>query len=203
MAAPREVIDGLESVLGIFLSNIRHRERAAFILCDNLVEMACKTKAKQRNHLFNTICGFHTACNALGVNLAPTGLGRRVQDRRNTRNNMQHADAAITVDPQHCADAILDFVRVIDKCWSQTSIRYLSDWVKCTLRIVCLYSSEGDSQKRQSFEDAMRDLNWRGAGRTSVRTNERQVEIGLRIFWGIALTEHTLLVENCLNEIGI
>ena len=37
-----EKIAALESIIEIFLSDIRHRERSVFILCDNLVEMTCK-----------------------------------------------------------------------------------------------------------------------------------------------------------------
>ena len=203
MAAPGEIVAALESILGIFMSDIRHRERAVFILCDNLVEMACKSKAKQRNYKFDTSCGFHDACDALGVALAPTGLGRRVRDRRNTRNNMQHADAAVTVETQHCCDAILDAVRVINTCWPQTSKRHFHLWVKCALRIVNLYSSSGDSLKRQFFEDAMRDVNWRGEWRQNVKRTERQIEPGCRAFWRLAIIEHTPLVEGCLNEVGI
>lgn len=203
MAAPGEIIATLESILGIFMSDIRHRERAAFILCDNLVEMACKTEAKHYNHKFDMSCRFHDAWNAPGVKLAPSGLGRRIQDRRHTRNNMQHADAAVTVDTQHCADAILDVVMVIDNCWAQTSTRRFPDWVKCALRIARLYSSKGDTVKRQEFEDAMRDVNWRGQGSKTVRVNERQIEPGLRAFWKLAVVEQTPLVEICLNEVGV
>ena len=186
-----------------FLSDIRHRERAAFILCDNLVEMTCKTKARQHNHTFNTSCGFHDAWNAPGASLAPDDIGRRVQDRRYTHNNIQHENAAITVDAQHCADAILDVVKVIDMCWSQTSMHQFSDRVNCALRIVRLYSSAGDPSKHQLFEDAMRDVHWRWEGRGSVRVSERRIEPGLRAFWWLAVREHTPLVESCLNEIEI
>ena len=47
MHAPNEVLDLLESVLGIFFYDIRYKERSVFILCDNLVELSCKTKIKQ------------------------------------------------------------------------------------------------------------------------------------------------------------
>lgn len=67
MSTPPEIIDALESILEIYFSGVRHRERAAFILCDNLVEMTCKTKAKQHNHRFDMICNFHDACTAPGV----------------------------------------------------------------------------------------------------------------------------------------
>ena len=110
----------MESIIGIFLSDIRNRERAVFILCDNLIEMTCKSKAKQHNHEFDMSCNFFDSWNAPGVQLSPNGIGRRVNARRNTRNQMQHADAAITVDNQHCADAILDAIRIIEKSPSQT-----------------------------------------------------------------------------------
>jgi hypothetical protein len=47
MSTPPEIIDALESVLEIYFSGVRHRERAAFILRDNLIEMTCKSNAKQ------------------------------------------------------------------------------------------------------------------------------------------------------------
>jgi hypothetical protein len=75
---PSEITDALESIIDIYFSGIRHRERAAFILCDNLVEMICKTKAVQHDHRFNTRCDFHTAWNAAGVQLPPNTLGGRV-----------------------------------------------------------------------------------------------------------------------------
>jgi len=50
MHAPNEVLDLLESVLGIFFYDIRYKERSVFILFDNLVELSCKTKIKQVNY---------------------------------------------------------------------------------------------------------------------------------------------------------
>ena len=50
MEIPQAIADSLESVVEIYFSGVRHRERAAFILCDNLVEMACKSRAKQHNN---------------------------------------------------------------------------------------------------------------------------------------------------------
>ena len=115
MPAPRELITGMESILDVFLSTIRHRERVIFILCDNLVELACKTKAHQRNHRFDRTCAFHQAWSTPVVNLAPNGLGGRIQTRRDTRNIMQHGNAAVTVTEEDCADAVLDVRRVIDQ----------------------------------------------------------------------------------------
>lgn len=203
MPAPQEIIDALESIIGIYFSGVRHRERAAFILCDNLAEMACKTKAVQRNHAFNTRCGFHDAWNAPGVQLPPTGLGGRVQNYRNTRNNMQHASIAATVDQDYCATAILDVVNVIDRCWPNTSARQFLPWMKCALRVVRLYSATGDSMQRGQFEDSMRNKTWRAKEREVVQPNARQVEPGRRDYWGLAFRMNTSLVEECLNEAGI
>jgi len=42
--APSEIVDFLESILGIYFYDIRHKHRSAFILCDSLVELSLKTK---------------------------------------------------------------------------------------------------------------------------------------------------------------
>src|SRR2546423_14696736 len=122
MPAPIAITDALESVLDIYFSGVRHRERAAFILCDNLVEMACKTKAQQHDHNFGMRCGFHAAWNAQGVQLDPRNLGRRVHDSHETRNNLQHGNAAATVDVGFCATAIMDSFEVIRTLWPDVTL---------------------------------------------------------------------------------
>ena len=198
MPAPVAITDSLESVLDIFFSGVRHRERAAFILCDNLVEVACKTKAKQNNHTFDMRCGFHAAWNAPGVTLDPDNLGQRVHDHRDTHNNMQHASAAATVDSGYCATAIADAVKVIQTLWPDV---VLSPRVVCGLRIVQLYSTSGDPVIRDSFEDAMRAFGWRAKEET-VRANAVQIELGRREAWWWALRQRLPNVEEMLNEIG-
>lgn len=189
-------------MVDIFFSGVRHRERAAFVLCDNLVEMACKMRARQHDHTFNLRCNFHDAINAPGVSL-PSQLKIRVQDYRTTRNNMQHASAAATVDLQYCATAVQDVVRVIDRCWTNTSSRHLPPWMQCALRIIRLYSSEGDANQRARFEERMRGRNWRGSRRESVKSNAMQIQPGLRDYWRLAIRMRTTDVEDCLNELGI
>jgi hypothetical protein len=48
MPAPRHIVDSLECVLTIYFSNCRHKERAAFILCDELAEVTCRERVKQQ-----------------------------------------------------------------------------------------------------------------------------------------------------------
>lgn len=202
MPAPREIIDGLQSILDVYVSNIRHRERVAFILCDNLVELACKTKAFQRNHRFDRQCSFHAAWNAPGVQLAPNGLGGRLQSRRDTRNTMQHGNAAVTVSAAHCADAINDVCKVVNNLWANSTERMLRPESRCVLRIVDLYSSNGDGGKQQMFEDAMRRCHWRGiADERQPRINEVIFESGLRANWHNAIHESPELVEQLLDSL--
>ena len=202
--APAEIMDTFESILDVFLSDIRHRERAAFILCDNLVEMACKTKAKQKNYRFDTHCNFHDAWNAPGVRLPKNGLGARVHSRRDTRNTMQHASAAVTVDVQSCTDAILDLPKVMTKLWGQGALRNLRPWQQVAIRIVRLYSSTGDASIRQQFEDQMRDEPWRSsAEQRPPRVHEKIIECGLRNHWAIAVKQNPHQVEQILNNLGV
>lgn len=198
--APREIVDSLESVFSIFYSGVRHRERAAFILCDELVEMACKLKAKEHNYRFDLRCSFHDAWNAPGVQLDPQGLGRSVQESRNTRNHMQHNSAAATVDVHHCADAILDAIAVVDHCWPNTSTTSFQLWMKCAQRITRLLSSSGEFRKRKGFEDAMREESWR-TERRYPKNNELFVVPGLRDNWGQCLREYPEVVEQILNRV--
>lgn len=202
MPAPQAIIDGFEAILDLFTSNIRHRERVSFILCDNLVELACKAKAHQRNHRFDRTCNFHASWNAPGVTLAPNGLGGRVQSRRDTRNTMQHGSAAVTVTPENCADAILDVRKVIDRLWQNTIDRNLTLPYKVVLRIVELYASNGDPRRRQVFEDAMRRGRWRGmTDERKARVSEMIIEAGLRVHWRHAIHESPSLVEQILESL--
>ena len=68
MHAPKEVLDLLESVLGFFFYDIRYKERSVFILCDNLVELSCKTKIKQVNYREDvTEMSFYSALRKLQI----------------------------------------------------------------------------------------------------------------------------------------
>ena len=202
MPAPREIVDALESVLGIYFSDVRHRERAAFILCDELIEMSCKLRAREHIHTFNMNCSFHASWNALGVAIPAATLGASIQANRNTRNNMQHSSAAATVDDQHCADAILDAVQVINHCWPNASANDLRNWMKCALRIVTLYSSNGNPQHRLEFEDAMRDGKWRATKRQP-RMNEFVIRPGLRGYWSLVMIQSQAQVELVLDSCSI
>lgn len=201
MRVPREIVDALESVVGLYFSDVRHRDRAAFILCDELVEMACKLRARQHNHNFDMKCGFYSAWNAPGVPIPQDPLGDAIQQNRDTRNTLQHQAAAVTVDDQFCADGIMDAIEVMERCWPG-ALALVPPWVSCALRIVRLYSSAGCPQDRQSFEDEMREAGWR-AEKRQPRTNEFLVRPGLRKYWALPLTQSVGQVEAILNALRI
>jgi hypothetical protein len=101
------------------------------------------------------------------------------------------------------ATAIVTAVRIIDRLWRNTSSRQLQPWMMVALRVVRLYSDEGDRNLQGAFEDRMRESRWRDAERQSVRVNEMKVEPGRREYWQWAIRGQPGLVEECLNGLGI
>lgn len=209
MAAPREITDALESVISIYFSDVRHKLRAAFILTDELVEMTCKVRAKQVQpnlaHI-NFVPLLRHAAVALNPvtyaqNLVAIPLGATLHSNHLTRNQLQHVNPALSVDDQHCADAILDAVETIEHCFpgSQAAFQFA---LRISLRVVRLHSSQGDLRQRNEFEDAMRNHRWNGAERrASVR--EPPVPMGTRRYWGLVVMPACAEVESILNRLGI
>lgn len=201
MPAPRDIEGGLECVVSIFLSDVRHRARAAFILCDELVEMTCKAKVRAKHPRFGRI-GFRSLlCHAaVGLNPATVTLGDSVHSSHQTRNDMQHNNAAATVDDPHCADAILDAVRVIEHCYPGASSAFSSS-IKVALRVVALHATTGDRLKLAAFEKEMAANRW-GGPRPRIRTVELPIPAGNRRYWGIVIQSEFATVEALLNRVS-
>lgn len=201
MAAPRDIVDALESVASIYFSDVRHKSRAAFILTDELVEMCCKALAVAANPTLGHI-KFHQLLAHPAVNLGAgtVPLGTTLLRNHDTRNKMQHVNAAFTVDEQHCADAILDAIDAMEHCFPG-SVAAFSDALKVALRVVRLHSSRGDARLRGAFEDAMRSHRWNGTNRKA-RVSEPPYPVGSRRYWGLVLLPEYAQVEVILNRIG-
>jgi hypothetical protein len=202
MSAPRHIVDALESVLSLYFSNCRHKERAAFILCDELVEVTCREKVRLRNRALGRI-GFHglVTHGDVGFDVNTPGLGKAIYDCHNTRNDMQHNNPAATVDGQHCADAILDAVEVIEHCFPGAKSA-LPDKLKATLRVVRLFSQHGDPRQQTDFGDAMQKHQWRGH-RERARQEEVIVSPGPRANWGLVIPSEYARVEGLLDRVGV
>jgi hypothetical protein len=127
-------------------------------------------------------------------------LGQVVNGSHQTRNDMQHNNAAATVDDPHCADAILDAVKVIDHCFANASADF-SDAMKVLLRVVSLQATGGDRGRLSAFEDAMVSNRWRGI-RDGIRVTELAVPVGHRRHWGLVVHSDYATVEAILNRVG-
>jgi hypothetical protein len=202
MAAPRHIEDALESVLSLYFSNCRHKERAAFILCDELVEVTCREKVKLRHRTLGRL-DFRSLVthSEVGLDVASPGLGKAIYDCHNIRNDMQHNNPAATVDSQHCADAIIDAVDVIEHCFPGARAA-LPDKLKVTLRVARLFSRHGDPRQQTEFGDAMQTHQWRGS-RERARQEEVLVAPGSRANWGIVIPSEYARVEGLLDRVGV
>jgi len=194
MAAPRHIVDALESVLSLYFSNCRHKERAAFILCDELVEVTCREKVKLRHANLGRI-QFHGLIthDEVGFNTSAPGLGRSINESHKTRNDMQHNNPAATVDGQYCANAIIDAADVIEHCFPGAKAA-LPEKLKVTLRVVRLLSQHGDPRQQTEFGDAMQTHQWRG-DRERARQEEVIVAPGPRSNWGLVIPSEYARVE--------
>lgn len=113
---------------------------------------------------------------------------------------MQHANAAVTVDTQACADAVLDLPELMTKLWGRNALNNLRLWQRVVIRIVRLYSSSGEADLCLLFEDSMRQALWRGnAEERRPRVNETIIECGLRNHWTVAVKQNPEQVEQILN----
>jgi hypothetical protein len=128
-------------------------------------------------------------------------LGDTLLRNHITRNQMQHVNAAFTVDDQHCADAILDALAAMEHCFPGT-IAVLPDALKVALRGVRLHSSQGDIRLRGTFEDAMRNHGWNGNARRA-KVSEPPYPVGSRRYWGLVLFAEYAQVEGILNRLGV
>lgn len=118
-----------------------------------------------------------------------------------TRNDMQHNNPAATVDGQHCADAIIDAVEVIEHCFPGAKAS-LPEKLKVTLRVVRLFSQHGDPRQQTEFGDAMQAHPWRG-NRERARQEEVIVAPGPRANWGLVIPSEFARVEALLNRVGV
>ncbi len=157
MQAPMELLDSFESILSIFFYDIRQKERSVFILVDNLVEVSCKARLRERNKHFNRNIGLEEI---LKISSIGGELKKRLLRRRKERNSMQHDLVAITVSSEHCADSVLDLCELVKKLWGKYALDSAHDWIICSLRIVNLYSRSGDPDKRINLENYLEKFKW-------------------------------------------
>lgn len=230
MKTPAEIIDFLESLLGIYFYDIRHKHRSVFILCDTLVELSCKIKVVERDENINTK-SFNFNQSLIEAKV-PLKLRRKLLSSHKLRNEMQHKSSILTIDEQKCADSIMDFVELLRKLWGKYCMDYTPDWVNCSLRIIKLHSSQGNIKKRKELkENIHNDVDWNSVepkvdqrvfqpsedprvynflgsegaapGRQEIRKNEVIIKIGSEEHWSFILRHYTEKIERVLDALSI
>jgi len=129
------------------------------------------------------------------------GIGMSAFECHKTRNDMQHNNPAATVDSQHCADAIIDAVEIIEHCFPGAK-GDLPDKHKVTLRVVRLLSQQGDPRQQTEFGNLMQSHPWRG-NRERARQEEVIVAPGPRANWGLVIPSEFARVEGLLDRVGV
>jgi hypothetical protein len=206
MIVQSEIIGYLESIFGIYLSDIRQKERATYILCDHLVEICCKTRILERNKQNQKRRNFHEALKDAKV---PKSLIKELAKRHDIRNDMQHVKLGITIDNQDCADAIIGLIKLIKKLWGKYALSMAPDWILCAQRIVELYTSYSNSSIRVRFEKkVLKEIDWSknvNEGNISDKRlpnkNEIIIEVGAKNYWALLVREKTSIVMECLDEV--
>ena len=159
MKTQTEIIDFLESLLGIYFYDIRHKHRSVFILCDSLIELSCKIKIVERDENINTK-SFNFDQSLIKAKV-PLKLRRKLTSSHKLRNEMQHKSSILTIDEQKCADSIMDLVELLKKLWGKYCLDYNPNWVNCALRIIQLQSSQGNIKKRKELkEHILNEVDW-------------------------------------------
>jgi hypothetical protein len=196
------VLDALECVLSVyFSSSVYHNNRAAFILCDGLVELTCKAKA-EANGWRPVHIDFLRLLQLGPVNLDPAngGVGKKCSDSHLIRNKMHHVNAMQTVTEQACADSILDAVDCIEHCYPGAKAA-LTFKLRVALRVVTVMSSLGTWTLRSDFQREMNEKNWR-ARKNPPRVHEIVIAPGNRAHWGLVVMDAPADIEAILNRIG-
>ncbi len=232
MQAPLEIIDSLESILSILFYDIKQKERSIFILVDNLVEVSCKARLRERNKQFSRGLDLEEI---LKISSIGGELKKRFLSRRKERNLMQHDLVSVTVTNAHCADSIVDLCKLIKRLWGKYSFDGISEWLLCALRIVKLYSRSGDEKKRKMFEHLLEriikwneievtevdklkssleefsrrqgvdldDLGELPAGKRLPKDQEIIIQVGTRKYWTILIQSYTVKINTCLDDLEI
>lgn len=229
MRAPIEIIDLLESILGIYFYDIKHKNRATFVLVDNLVELTIKIRLKQLNPAFNVKIDFPKLLEQIKI---PLKLKRKLSDNHSLRNEFQHKSPILTIDDGKCADSIILLIDLVKKIWGKNSLINIPCRVECGLRLVKLQSSFGNIKKRKDFKDyILNNIDWnkveivedervfednkdgkiynfygpegQALGKQILNKNELVIKIGSEDHWSYILRHYTDKVEECLNILSI
>ena len=228
MKAPSEILDLLQPIISIYFYQIPYKNRAVLILSDNLAEISCKIKIHEKNPSedLNWI-----KFPALLNRVKPS---KKLKDElikfHTIRNEFQHKSPIYTVEEKTSADSVFTTLKLIKFLWKRDALREIPDWVSCGLRIMKLFSSNGNLQNRNSLENRILnetdlyidyrsletnilinedgtfikgDMTGSRIEKTLPKKNEAIIPVCLPKYWTYLLQNHTTIVLQFLDDLSI
>jgi hypothetical protein len=150
MKTPDEILDLLQPIISIFFYQIPYKHRAVLILSDSVAEISCKFKMRERNPAENIKrIEFPDLLKRTKV---PKKLSEKLKKYHEIRNEFQHKSPVYTIEEKTSADSVFVTIELIKFLWKKDALKEIPDWVRCGLRIMNLFSSNGNLQRRYSLE---------------------------------------------------
>jgi hypothetical protein len=228
MKTPSEILDLLQPIISIFFYQIPYKHRAVLILSDNVAEISCKFKIRERNPAENIKnIDFPELLKEVGV---PKKLNEKLKKYHEIRNEFQHKSPFYTIEEKTSADSVFVTVELIKFLWRKDALKEVDNWVNCGLRIIRLFSSNGNMQKRNSFESKILketdlymdyesletniliredgtfikgDVTGSRIERTLPKKNEAIIQVCSPKYWTYLLQNHTTIVSQFLDDLYI
>jgi len=151
--APSEILDLLQPLVSIYFYDIQHKHRSVLILSDNVAEISCKLKILDKNPSENLKkVDFPELLKKVRVS---GDLKTDLLKYHKLRNEFQHKSPIYTVEEKTCADSVITSLDLIKFLWKKDSLKEIPDWVNCGLRVVKLFSSKGNIEKRNRLEKSI------------------------------------------------
>ena len=228
MKAPTEIIDLLQPIVSIYFYDIQHKNRSILILSDNVAEISCKLKIledKPSEDLRKV--DFPELLEIVEIS---GDLKRDLLKFHKLRNEFQHRSPMYTVEEKTCADSVITTIDTIKFLWQEGALKDIPDWVDCGLRVINLFSSKGKMEREKKLEskiineidlyidDTLLESNIlinedgqfvKGDFTGSVvekrfpNKNEAIIQVYLPKYWTYLFQNHTSIIEQILNEVGI
>lgn len=153
MRAPSEIIDLLQPLISIYFYDIQLKHRSVIILSDNVAEISCKLKILENNPGENVKkIDFPWLLERVKV---PKKLNDKLSKYHELRNEFQHRSPFYTIEEKTCADSVIATLDLIKWLWKKNALKEIPDWVNCGLRVVKLFSSKGNIEKRNRLEKSI------------------------------------------------
>jgi len=228
MKTPSEIIDLLQPIISIYFYQIPYKHRAVLILSDSVAEISCKFKIRDRSPAENLKkIDFPDLVKKVKV---PKKLSDKLLKYHELRNEFQHRSPIYTIEEKTSADSVVATLELIKFLWKKDALKDIPDWVGCGLRIINLFSSKGNMERRNILESKVinemdlyldykmietnvlikedgifvrGDLTGSIIEKRLPKKNEAIIQVCLPKYWTYLLQNHTSTVLQFLNDLHV